>query len=61
MPKNRVAFLELEPDGMDAEELWNITGFARCAGCGAVVHSETFAELPDHYCARRQQRRQVHP
>lgn len=53
MPKNRVAFLELEPDGMEVEELWRLTGFARCADCGFVVHTESLATLPEHYCSRR--------
>jgi hypothetical protein len=53
MPKNRVAFLEIEPDGMDVEELWRLTGFARCADCGFVVHTESLTTLPEHYCSRR--------
>jgi hypothetical protein len=53
MPKNRVAFLELEPDGMGVEGLWHLTGFTRCADCGFVVHTESLTTLPEHYCSRR--------
>lgn len=58
MPKNRVAFLALESDGMGAGELLCLTGFVRCASCSFVVHTERLDELPEHYCARRQRRRQ---
>ncbi|KOX32808.1 MULTISPECIES: hypothetical protein [Streptomyces] len=56
-PKNRSAFLELEPTGMDADELWQITGFARCDDCGHLMHTTTLVTLPDHRCAQRQARR----
>lgn len=61
MPKNRVAFLELEPDGMGVEELWRITGFVRCADCEAVVHTESPTALPEHYCSRRHSCRRANP
>jgi hypothetical protein len=56
MPKNRVAFLELEPEGMKAEELWHLTGFVRCTDCGYLVHTQTLTALPEHRCAERQAR-----
>ncbi|WP_319111145.1 hypothetical protein [Streptomyces europaeiscabiei] len=59
MPKNRVAFLALESDGMGAGELLCLTGFVRCPRCGFVVHSERLDELPEHYCSRRQERRRA--
>lgn len=61
MPKNRVAFLELEPEGMDAEELWRLTGFVRCCACGFAVHTESLTALPEHYCSRRRERRWANP
>jgi hypothetical protein len=61
MPKNRVAFLELEPEGIDAEELWRLTGFVRCCACGFAVYTESPTALPEHYCSRRQDSRRVTP
>lgn len=58
MPKNRVAFLALESDGMGAGELLCLTGFVRCTSWGFIVHSDRLDELPEHYCTRRQQLRQ---
>lgn len=60
-PKNRSAFLELEPTGMSADELWNLTGFARCDDCRYLMHTETVATLPDHHCAQRQACRRANP
>jgi hypothetical protein len=59
MPKNRVAFLELEPEGMDVDELWRLTGFVRCVDCGYLIHAETLTTLPEHYCSQRQTRRRA--
>ncbi|MEU1044015.1 hypothetical protein ABZ400_02510 [Streptomyces sp. NPDC005897] len=53
-PKNRVAFLELEPGDIDVEELWRITGFVRCSDCAYVVHTESLTVLPEHRCTQRQ-------
>ncbi|MFF5404609.1 hypothetical protein ACFY8K_16790 [Streptomyces misionensis] len=61
VPKNRTAFLELEPTGMTPDELWNLTRFARCGDCGYVVHTETLTTLPEHYCTQRQVRRRANP
>lgn len=58
MPKNRVAFLELEPEGMDVDELWRLTGFARCADCRYLIHTETLSVLPDHRCTQRKRMNQ---
>jgi hypothetical protein len=57
--KNRVAFIELEPDGLTIEELWRLTGFARCADCGYLIHTETLTTLPEHRCTQRQARRRA--
>lgn len=51
--KNRAAFLELEPTEIDRDELWQLTGFTRCADCGYLIHTETLAALPEHHCTQR--------
>ncbi|MET7975753.1 hypothetical protein ABZW44_22460 [Streptomyces mirabilis] len=56
-PKNRVAFLELEGPDMGPDELWQLTGFARCGDCNYLIHTETLTALPDHRCTQRQAHR----
>jgi hypothetical protein len=51
---HRTAYLELEGGDLTADELWAITGFARCADCQHVMRAETLATLPDHRCTQRQ-------
>ncbi|MBL3664511.1 hypothetical protein JL475_00425 [Streptomyces sp. M2CJ-2] len=60
-PKNRAAFLELEPTGMNPDELWRLTGFARCGDCAYLMYTEFLATLPDHRCTQRQARRRANP
>jgi hypothetical protein len=59
--KNRAAFLALEPEGVDVDELWRLTGYVRCADCDYLAHAETLVALPEHYCTQRQARRRAHP
>lgn len=44
----------LEADGRTPDEVWEITGFARCTKCGHLMHAPAPTALPDHYCACRQ-------
>jgi hypothetical protein len=60
-PKNRSAFLDLERTGMDPDELWRLTGFARCDDCTYLMHTETLTTLPNHRCTQRQARRRTNP
>jgi len=54
---NRTAFLALEPGDLTADELWDLTRFARCDDCGYVMRAETLVSPPEHRCAQRQQLR----
>lgn len=51
---NRVAFLEMEGGEFTVEELFEITGFARCDDCGYLMRAETLVTLPEHRCTQRQ-------
>lgn len=59
--KNRAAFLALESDDLDADELWSLTGYVRCVDCGYLMHTETPTASPEHYCTQRQARRRANP
>jgi hypothetical protein len=59
--KNRAAFLALEPDGLDVDELWRLTGYVRCGACSYLMHTESPTASPEHYCTQRQARRRAHP
>lgn len=54
MTPNRTAFLELEGGDLTADELWAITGFARCDDCGYLMRTQTLVTLPEHRCTQRQ-------
>lgn len=47
----------LEAAGRTPDEIWEITGFARCTGCGHLMRTPTLTTLPDHYCTHRQEQR----
>lgn len=47
----------LETDGRTPDEVWQLTGLARCTDCHHLMRTPTVDTLPDHYCARRQQQR----
>lgn len=48
---------QLEAEGRSPDEVWEITGFARCDTCGYLMHAPASTTLPDHFCARRQPQR----
>lgn len=57
VPKNRVAFLELEGTDATPDELWQLTGFVRCGDCGYLMHTEALTTLPSHRCTQRRAHR----
>lgn len=48
---------QLESAGRTPDEVWQLTGLARCANCDHLMRAPTVGTLPDHYCARRRQQR----
>lgn len=44
----------LEADSRTPDEVWEVTGLARCTKCRHLMHTPTPTTLIDHYCARRQ-------